>query len=141
MDNRDNRDNDFDKRFESRTKRNFNKGFKIFFAVLFGIGMAFLIGFLVMNLWNWLMPSIFGLPMIGYWQAIGVLVLAKILFGFGGGGPRGPRRPGRGGRNRRQFGCRNRSDFSEWARYDEFWENEGQAAFKNYVERTRNTER
>lgn len=38
-------------------------------------------GFVVMLLWNWLLPAIFGIKMIGFWQALGLLVLAKILFG------------------------------------------------------------
>ena len=38
----------------------------------------------VMLLWNWLMPAIFGLTAITFWQALGLLALAKILFsGFG----------------------------------------------------------
>ena len=36
---------------------------------------------LVMCLWNWLMPAIFGLTLISFWQALGLLVLAKLLFG------------------------------------------------------------
>ncbi|MBK9190473.1 MAG: hypothetical protein IPM77_02660 [Crocinitomicaceae bacterium] len=35
----------------------------------------------VMYLWNWLMPEIFGLTTITFWQALGILVLSKILFG------------------------------------------------------------
>ncbi len=35
----------------------------------------------VMLLWNWLMPAIFGLIAINFWQALGLLVLARILFG------------------------------------------------------------
>ena len=35
----------------------------------------------VMLLWNRLMPAIFGLHVITYWQALGILVLSKILFG------------------------------------------------------------
>ncbi len=42
--------------------------------------------YLVMVLWNWLMPAVFRLPEITYWQALGILVLSKIIFGFGGGG-------------------------------------------------------
>jgi hypothetical protein len=39
----------------------------------------------VSALWNWLMPSIFGLRMITYWQALGLMVLSWILFrGFRG---------------------------------------------------------
>ena len=38
-------------------------------------------GFATMSLWNWLMPALFGLRPIGFWQALGLLVLSKILFG------------------------------------------------------------
>ena len=34
----------------------------------------------LMILWNWLMPYIFGLPEIGFWQACGLQLLATILF-------------------------------------------------------------
>jgi hypothetical protein len=48
------------------------------FFVLFGFG--------VMYLWNWLMPALFGLHLITFWQAVGILILSKILFGgFRGG--------------------------------------------------------
>jgi hypothetical protein len=39
----------------------------------------------VMSLWNWLMPAIFGSRLITFWQALGLLVLARILFGRLGG--------------------------------------------------------
>jgi Ca2+/H+ antiporter, TMEM165/GDT1 family len=38
-------------------------------------------GFVTMGLWNWLMPTLFGLTQIGFWQALGLVVLSKILFG------------------------------------------------------------
>ena len=43
-------------------------------------------GYLVMLLWNWLMPELFGLNTVGYAQALGLLVLCKMLFGSFGGG-------------------------------------------------------
>ena len=50
------------------------------------IGAAGLVVFL---LWNWLMPVIFHLPAITFWQALGLLVLCRALFGgFRGGGSR-----------------------------------------------------
>jgi hypothetical protein len=50
-----------------------------------------LVGFVVMGLWNWLMPALFGWKPIGYWQAWGLLILGRILFGglHGGGGQSG----------------------------------------------------
>jgi len=38
-------------------------------------------GYFVMSLWNWLTPTLFGWHPITYWQALGILVLCKILFG------------------------------------------------------------
>jgi len=49
-----------------------------------------ILGFVVMSLWNWLMPTLFGWHGITYWQAAGVLILSKVLFG----GFRGGRGPG-----------------------------------------------
>lgn len=37
-------------------------------------------GFLLAALWNWLMPAIFNLPTISFWQAWGIMVLSSILF-------------------------------------------------------------
>ena len=37
-------------------------------------------GAVTMWLWNWLMPAIFKLPTIGFWQAVGILILSQILF-------------------------------------------------------------
>ena len=46
-------------------------------------------GVVVMLLWNWLAPLMFGLATITFWQALGLLVLCRILFGgFGCGGGR-----------------------------------------------------
>jgi hypothetical protein len=50
-------------------------------GVLVVLGVAAL-GWVVMSLWNWLIPSLFdGGKQIGYVQAMGVLLLSKILFG------------------------------------------------------------
>ncbi len=55
------------------------------FGIL-GIGLLFLCGLVVMLLWNWLMPDIFGLKHLTYWQAWGLMILCHILFkGFGSG--------------------------------------------------------
>jgi hypothetical protein len=55
--------------------------------VILGVGLLFLFGWVVMLLWNWLMPDIFGLKTLTYWKAWGLLALSCILFGrIGGGG-------------------------------------------------------
>ena len=72
---------------------------------------TFLGGQVVMRLWNWLLPSLFGLHAITFWQALGLLVLCRILFGNIGGGMRhGPRSDARREKLRealrRKFGTR-----------------------------------
>ncbi len=48
-----------------------------------------LFGLVIMSLWNWVMPALFGLKTISYWQALGLFILSKILFGGFRGGPGG----------------------------------------------------
>lgn len=42
-------------------------------------------GLVVMSLWNWLIPTLFSGPSVSFWQALGILLLSKILFGSHGG--------------------------------------------------------
>jgi hypothetical protein len=52
---------------------------------LLGIALfIFVGGEVVMRLWNWLLPMLFGWHHITFWQAIGILVLCRILFGGSG---------------------------------------------------------
>lgn len=57
----------------------------IIILVIIGV---FVIGSIVMLLWNALLPVIFHLPLISFWQALGLLILTKILFSGFRGGPR-----------------------------------------------------
>jgi hypothetical protein len=58
----------------------------ICFGIL-GIGLLALFGWVVMTLWNWLMPDIFGLKRLDFWKAWGLLGLCWILFkNWGSGG-------------------------------------------------------
>jgi hypothetical protein len=60
-------------------------------AALGGVVVA-AVTFVVMSLWNVLMPGIFAVHTISFWQALGLLVLSKILFGgFRPGMRGGPR--------------------------------------------------
>jgi hypothetical protein len=60
----------------------------LFIAPLAILGILLFIaigGEVVLLLWNWLVPSIFGWREITFWQAVGILALCRILFGrFGG---------------------------------------------------------
>jgi hypothetical protein len=88
------------------------------FAPLAILGMViftFIGGEVVMLLWNWLAPALFGLREITFWQAIGLLALCRILFGgFGLGGG------GHHSGSRRRMDGRIRERIRE--RMDERWE-------------------
>src|SRR6266516_7932424 len=56
----------------------------IFIAPLGILGMLLFLaigGELVLLLWNWLAPSLFGFRQVTFWQALGLLALCRILFG------------------------------------------------------------
>jgi Ca2+/H+ antiporter, TMEM165/GDT1 family len=66
------------------------------FAIIFVAGF----GSAVWQVWNHVMPQVFGLPAISFWQAVGLLALSWLLFG----GFRGPFGAGRRGMRRRWEG-------------------------------------
>jgi hypothetical protein len=56
---------------------------------LFVVVALAVVGVVVMALWNWLLPGLFGWPAIDFWQALGLLLLSNILLGgLRGGGAR-----------------------------------------------------
>ena len=55
------------------------------FGVL-GVAGMILFTFVVMWLWNWLVPELFNGPVLTYWQTLGLFILSKILFSGVGGG-------------------------------------------------------
>ena len=70
----------------------------VLFFILAPVAFAafvFVGGEVVRRLWNWLLPALFSVPEITFWQALGLLVLCRILFGGLGMHGRGPRRWGR----------------------------------------------
>jgi hypothetical protein len=97
---------------------------------------ALLFGWLVMLLWNWLMPSLFSLTTISYWQGFGIVLLSKLLFG-------GFHTPAHG--HHPQFKhhlahCADwapEGDFSKWKYYRQYWTERGKKDFENYLNETR----
>ncbi len=126
-----------EEKYEKNIENYAKKGFKIFFMIIIVILFTFLMGYVVMWLWNWLMPTIFGLPSVGYWQAIGLLALAKILFGFGNHSSKSNGMKKKKKRKMEDW-CKSRNAFSDWKHYDNFWKEEGEEAYKAYVERMEN---
>jgi hypothetical protein len=65
-------------------------------AILGMVIFVFIGGEIVLHLWNWLLPPLFGWRDLTFWQALGMLVLCRIL--FGGFGMSGSGRSRSGGR-------------------------------------------
>jgi hypothetical protein len=69
-----------------RPKSKFGKVIMILICVTAFIS---LFSYIVMSLWNAILPEVLHAGVINFWQAMGILVLSKILFsGFGGWGGR-----------------------------------------------------
>jgi hypothetical protein len=60
---------------------------KFFMILVFGIVAITVFSTVVMGLWNAILPAVLGVKTITFIQALGILLLSKIL--FGGFGPRG----------------------------------------------------
>ena len=109
------------------------------YAVL-GLAGAFLMGLLfgnvIMWLWNWLMPKLFGLPLIGFWEGLGLFLLAKILFGFGSSSSsgEGEKKHPRRSKRRHHHSEGEKRDWKDWEYYDDWWEADGKTSFHAYAE-------
>ena len=57
------------------------RGPRIALFALIGVAFVAVFGLVLMSLWNWLMPALFGWKLITLWEALGLLILTRILFG------------------------------------------------------------
>ncbi|WP_179018431.1 hypothetical protein [Winogradskyella forsetii] len=103
----------------------------ILFGALFITGLAILFGFVIMWLWNWLMPMIFGLTTLTFWESVGIFILLKILLGGCGGFG------GKDKKRSKSSKCDHnaKGEFSKWKHYDDFWKEEGNQAYEAYINR------
>jgi len=122
-----------------------------------GALIAVLFGILVEHLWNWLMPVLFHLPSVSFWQAVGLVFLSRLLFGHVGGG-RGWHRHhhhkrkhwcgpggkwgGRGWKKHDRHGDDDApwgrafapgGDTANWEHFDAWWKRDGEAQFEAFV--------
>jgi hypothetical protein len=108
-------------------------------GAVWAVVIAFLLGYFVMLLWNWLMPMLFSLKTIGYWQAFGIILLARFLvgsFGHGGGGGRQKHFHYHGDEGSEwEDDGKDWGGHSKWKYYGKYWKEEGKEAFDKYVER------
>jgi hypothetical protein len=82
-------------------------------------------GVVVMLLWNILMPQIFALPILNYWQAAGLLILARVLFGG----------IGHGFGRRGAFGSGEDRLFNHGNKFREKWMNMSADERKEFIEK------
>ena len=109
------RDKNFRKRNGKRIAGKIIGG--IFLAALF----ALVFGLFVMLIWNWLMPLLFNLPVINYWQAVGVIIMARLIFGGGHHKPGfGSREPLRHKFNKYKLMKYCDHNGEEWNHYNEY---------------------
>lgn len=117
---------------------------RLCFVVVF----VLVLSFVVMWLWNWLMPGLLGVAAITYWQAFGLMILARLVLGTLGAGWTKPRwhdwrnRDDRFAHYRRMCGDMGRSmdvngTMKWWHSYKRFWQDEGKAAFDAYMKRAK----
>jgi len=120
-----------------------NRGFKVLriagwviLGLAFAVVFALVFGLLVKALWNWLMPALFGLGTITYWQAFGIVILAKLLFGGFGPHGRNHREPFHRKFQDRWSDFKGSHEEKDWKYYRDFWRDEGKEAFEAYVRKT-----
>jgi hypothetical protein len=120
------------------------------FGFLGVVGFAFfalIFGWVIMVLWNALMPQLFGLAILSFWQSVGLALLARLLFGASHMGKHHWRHKrwhhGHGccddnyqGHNSHGYGhkfgdCGCGS--GRWQYYEKYWEEVGEKSFKEYV--------
>jgi len=118
--------------------KNVPKPLRIVLWIILGIlvvaAMGIPFGFGIMWLWNWLMPSIFGLGEITYWQAIGIFILAKLIFGFGSGDHSESK-----SRKKENERCDDEKRGPDWTEYESWWKTEGKKSFEKYKDQGQQT--
>lgn len=127
---------------DHRSHKAFRIGGWVVFGLVLATGFALLFGFVVAWLWNAVIPGIFGLGTITYWQAVGLLILAKIF--FAGGEHHGPpHRFSKKWHDRQADSHQAANGYApipdipkeQQAAYARYWEEQGKAAFEAYLTR------
>jgi hypothetical protein len=140
--------NNFERRgFRTRSSRDRARRVcgKVGIGIVVGFLIALVFGLLVKWFWNWLVPDIFGLGTITFWQAFGLVILTKLL--FGGFIPHGrfKHHPKTGYYHDRLQGWDDRESddpddensrhcpFDRWSRYGRYWREKGRDDFNRYA--------
>ena len=116
---------------ESRIRHIFRIAGFVILGVLGAAIFAIAMGYFVMLLWNWLMPELFGIKTITFWQAAGIIILARLVFGgfkHSTNHHHSHRKPPL---MKEHF--KNPPFNGKWKYYDEFWKEEGEERFREYI--------
>lgn len=123
-------------------KRRCSWGFKMVGWVILGAilaaGFAFLFGYFVMLLWNWLMPELFGLATITFWKAFGIILLARLIFG---GFKHNGHSRSKSKYDERRFAKHwhkeywDKGSVKDCRYFKDYWKEEGKKSFEDYVEK------
>jgi hypothetical protein len=120
----------------------------VFVGILFAVGFAIVFAILVKLIWNSLMPAIFNLKEISFWQAFGIIILAKLLFGSFGN-----HRSDRWKKDSRYTPPWHRRSAQpdadmppsryhpDWKTYTQYWQHEGKASFEAYMNKIEKEEK
>jgi hypothetical protein len=129
-------------------------------GIVLAVVLAFLFAIFVMWLWNWIMPEISdgAIKTIGFWEAFGVVLLAKLL--FGGIGCKGhdhkdqKKKKDRHDNNefnkikreiKKEFSKNDwfkdkdlemwkpKGSWKNWKYFEKYWKDEGKESFENYI--------
>jgi len=115
-------------------------------GVCLAVVFALVFGLVVKWLWNWLMPALFGLGTITYWQAFGIVILAKLLFGSFGGHHKDTsdhfkskfhdkwHKPF-GEEDEESLSLEKSRDYHKY--YRQYWREEGKKAFEDYIQKVK----
>ncbi|HEX2947399.1 MAG TPA: hypothetical protein VHT96_15790 [Clostridia bacterium] len=113
----------------------------IFLGILGTIALGIIFGYGIKLLWNWLMPEIFGIKEISYWQGIGIFVLARLIFGSFGGNSSSSKSENDKKKQKcspdENEGLKESRNSMEY--YEEWWEREGKKAFDDYTDKKHNS--
>ncbi len=127
------------KNLDSRAMKAFRIIGMVFVGLIFAALFALVFGFLVKWLWNFLMPDLFGLKEITYWQAFTIVILSKLIFGTFGH-KNYDRHYGQPRYFKKWHDRYHGSEDEPWNRksknreiYKRFWQKEGKAAFQDYL--------
>ncbi len=120
--------------------------FRIIAWVVLGLLTAFIFalvfGYFVQLLWNWLMPHIFKLGRIDYWEAFGLVLLARLIFGTLGhhSGHYPHHHSHKAHRHWKEWEKWNDSEWNikggwhNWSYYEEWWKIKGKESFEQFIE-------